>query len=319
MLRGSSSKRAGASASPECGPEPVTSVPSSSTTTVSSASARAVQTSSGRTAGAVGPSGSPTRHSRYVDAQTSPIETRKCAATVAGFRWVRTVMPPSTAWTTTPTSGSAATATSRRGRCRRRTSSRTTTSAASATIPTTDVSVRLPNSMYLWMPCGWCTTGVYEPGTHSGQVGQPSPEPVSRTSPPVTTMPIWTTRLATSTGCTQRRAASGTPGRVAAGVGVVAALTTSRVGARPHPPPPGRPGRRRPRGPAGRTATYSGSADGAPGSAAGSCRPRTSRSVAGRRAHRGAHPWRWSRTRSRSRARPPPRPGRRRSSRRPRR
>ena len=29
---------------------------------------------------------------------------------------------------------------------------------------------------------------MYEPGVHSGQVGQPSPEPVNRTAPPVTTI-----------------------------------------------------------------------------------------------------------------------------------
>ena len=60
-----------------------------------------------------------------------------------------------------------------------------------AAMPTTEVSVRLPNSISLWMPCSWYGTGVNEPGTHSGQLGHPSPNPVRRTSPPVTTMPIF--------------------------------------------------------------------------------------------------------------------------------
>ena len=38
------------------------------------------------------------------------------------------------------------------------------------------------------------------PGSHCGHVEQPRPEPVSRTAPPVTTMTIWPTRLATTTG-----------------------------------------------------------------------------------------------------------------------
>ena len=36
---------------------------------------------------------------------------------------------------------------------------------------------------------------MYEPGTHSGHVGQPRPEPVNRTNPPVTTMAAWATTL----------------------------------------------------------------------------------------------------------------------------
>ncbi|GEO35332.1 hypothetical protein CAE01nite_30570 [Cellulomonas aerilata] len=44
-----------------------------------------------------------------------------------------------------------------------------------------------------------------DPGSHCGQVEQPSPEPVRRTAPPVTTMPICTTRFATRTARVQRR------------------------------------------------------------------------------------------------------------------
>ena len=54
----------------------------------------------------------------------------------------------------------------------------------------------MPNSIHLWKASAWPSTGTSEPSTHSGHVGHPSPDPVTRTSPPVTTMPIWATRLA---------------------------------------------------------------------------------------------------------------------------
>ena len=50
------------------------------------------------------------------------------------------------------------------------------------------VSIRLPNSTYLCQDCVWVLVGVIDPGTHSGQVGQPSPEEVTRTRAPVTTI-----------------------------------------------------------------------------------------------------------------------------------
>src|SRR3954447_10076256 len=40
--------------------------------------------------------------------------------------------------------------------------------------------------------------GTKDPSVQRGQVGQPSPDPVSRTTPPVTTMPMLTTRDATA-------------------------------------------------------------------------------------------------------------------------
>lgn len=47
--------------------------------------------------------------------------------------------------------------------------------------------------------------GVKLPGKHCGQVGQPSPEAVTRTTAPVTAMPPWVrmTRAATMR-CTRR-------------------------------------------------------------------------------------------------------------------
>ena len=50
--------------------------------------------------------------------------------------------------------------------------------------------------MYLWNDSAWSAVGAIDPSTHSGQVGHPSPESVMRTMAPVTTMPVWATRLA---------------------------------------------------------------------------------------------------------------------------
>ena len=55
---------------------------------------------------------------------------------------------------------------------------------AQATASTrTEVSARLPNSIAPWMPSAGVV--VSEPASHCGQVGQPRPEPVTRTTPPV--------------------------------------------------------------------------------------------------------------------------------------
>jgi len=128
------------------------------------------------------------------------MDRRKWKATVAGLRVERTAMPPTTACTTTPTT--MPTATTRRvrrwGRC-----VHTAYRASSASSPTTPVSDRLPNSMTLWKPCSWWGAGVKDPGTHSGHVGQPSPLPVSRTTPPVTTMATSPMRLARRSGRTR--------------------------------------------------------------------------------------------------------------------
>ena len=61
------------------------------------------------------------------------------------------------------------------------------------------VRVRFPNSMYLCHAWVWLEVGVTEPGTHSGQLGQPSPEEVNRTMAPVMTMPVWAIRFASNT------------------------------------------------------------------------------------------------------------------------
>ena len=62
----------------------------------------------------------------------------------------------------------------------------------------TNVSIRLPNSIAECTSSAPC--GVNDRSVHRGQVGQPSPEPVRRTAPPVTT----STMLATSVAQRER-------------------------------------------------------------------------------------------------------------------
>jgi hypothetical protein len=53
----------------------------------------------------------------------------------------------------------------------------------------TKVSKRFPNSITPCQPISGTVTK--ESSVHLGQVGQPRPEPVKRTKPPVTTIRIW--------------------------------------------------------------------------------------------------------------------------------
>lgn len=75
--------------------------------------------------------------------------------------------------------------------------SHTATATPMATISRTNVSVRLPNSMNGWIPNAPWNWGVKVPASHWGHVEHPSPEPVSRTAPPVTMMPPWVKMFAT--------------------------------------------------------------------------------------------------------------------------
>ncbi len=63
------------------------------------------------------------------------------------------------------------------------------TSISAATTARAKVSVRLPNSMMPWIPI----SGVFtrDPAVHRGHVGQPRPDAVSRTAPPVTISTDW--------------------------------------------------------------------------------------------------------------------------------
>src|SRR6478609_4719477 len=58
-----------------------------------------------------------------------------------------------------------------------------------ATAASAKVSSRLPNSMTPWIPISGVFTS--EPSVQRGHVGQPRPEAVSRTAPPVTTRTVW--------------------------------------------------------------------------------------------------------------------------------
>ncbi len=98
-------------------------------------------------------------------------------------------MPPMTACSGMPAASTAASPT----RCRRPVR-HAATNVSTATATSTKVSSRLPNSMAEWKSSAPC--GVKSSSVHRGQVGQPRPEPVSRTAPPVTTMPVLATREA---------------------------------------------------------------------------------------------------------------------------
>ena len=120
---------------------------------------------------------------------TSTIDSRKCAATVHGLSPVSTVTPPSSAWAGMPSRLS--TASRRRSR---RTEAKTATTVATAT--TTSAKVSMPVAELDQPVAGESAVGRMLPSVHCGQVGQPSPEPVSRTAPPVTTITPLATTLA---------------------------------------------------------------------------------------------------------------------------
>ncbi|GMA37359.1 hypothetical protein GCM10025876_35630 [Demequina litorisediminis] len=66
----------------------------------------------------------------------------------------------------------------------------------SATAASTKVSIRLPNSIAGWNQVSGWNSGVKRPGSHWGHEEQPKPEPLRRTTPPVTIMPACVTMLA---------------------------------------------------------------------------------------------------------------------------
>ena len=96
-VRGSKPVRAGSSASPECGPEPVTIVPRTSTTAVIATTAQASRCTSGCTASGSRPPGWPERHTSQAETAMRNIDASRWKATIHGFRPVSTVMPPTTA------------------------------------------------------------------------------------------------------------------------------------------------------------------------------------------------------------------------------
>ena len=102
-----------------------------------------------------------------------------------------------------------------------------------AAAATTKVRVRLPNSMAWWIQGAAPATGTSEPSWHSGQVSQPRPEPVTRTSEPVTVMPPWHSsstiaRVRCSFSDGSRQASLQEFGRVSAVVAVTVSPTFGR-------------------------------------------------------------------------------------------
>ncbi len=169
----------------------MTTVPIRSTAAVTAAMP-VTRTGKGRRSSGCPTPGSRERSHSVVARATRTAETRKCAATIQGLSSVSTVTPPSIAWAATPTK--LHTASARRSRRGER---KTATSSAIAMTPRTPVSVRLPNSI---TPCT-ASSGVFTKlsSVQRGQVGQPRPEPVRRTAPPVTTMAPLATALARAT------------------------------------------------------------------------------------------------------------------------
>ena len=123
-------------------------------------------------------------------------------ATVHHSSPVRTVMPPITACTTVDSGISQAyTRTSVRRRARV-----TVSTASAAAITTAMLTIRLPNSTAWWTRGTSATaTGVKLPGKHCGQVGQPSPDAVTRTIAPVTAIPPWVRMTSAATARWTRR------------------------------------------------------------------------------------------------------------------
>jgi len=127
----------------------------------------------------------------YADTATamSTMDSRKWVITVAGSRPVRTVTAPRSAWAMIPTVSTPA----RPARSRR--PARTAVTSAARTVAVrTNVNNRLPNSMAPWTPISRVAT--IDSAVHLGTVGQPRPEAVRRTAPPVTTMTVFITSAA---------------------------------------------------------------------------------------------------------------------------
>ena len=158
------------------------------------------------TTGRGGPSPSPTAETSTTASQTSAIETRKCTLTLHHTSPSSTVNPPITAWATTPSGCTSASRTSRGRRGRAFSAAR---KHSPVTSTTANVSSRLPNSTH-WCSAATsgCGVGTRLPGKHCGQVGQPSPDPVTRTIDPVTAIPA----CATTAAIASRRTTAGGTG-----------------------------------------------------------------------------------------------------------
>jgi hypothetical protein len=143
-----------------------------------------------------GPAPSDAAATSCTASQTRIIDTSRCTLTLHHTNPSNTTPPPITAWAITP---SGCTRARRVSRARRGRVASAASRQAPATRTTTPVSSRFPNSIH-WVSgsTSGCGTGTRLPGKHSGHSGQPSPEPVTRTTEPVTAIPAWATTAATA-------------------------------------------------------------------------------------------------------------------------
>ena len=116
--------------------------------------------------------------------------------TVNGLSIVLTTRPPHRAWAAMPRGCSQA---SRTSDVRRGVSRIADSTQAIPTTSTRKVTIRLPNSMAMLIgEISGCATGSRLSGVQLGQVGQPSPDSVTRTTAPLTVMPALTTTEASA-------------------------------------------------------------------------------------------------------------------------
>ena len=193
--------------SPECGPVPVARVPATISSAVTAMVSRDRWSTGRPTVRTGSPSPSRVRCHIASAARISSIEVRKCTATTNGLRCDSTVMPPSTASTTMIQNWAQPSLVTPR---RQGLPQRAAMIARPTRAQTRSVSIRLVNSMIPWTPIA--AVGARSPPVQVGQVGQPRPEPVSRTAPPVTTISTLATRVANAV---QRITRSGTVTRSA--------------------------------------------------------------------------------------------------------
>ena len=185
-----------AAPSPECGPAPVTTVPAY---IISSDSQNTACAASHSRRGAGSGRSSKASCTTVTQATIRPTESTMCSPTTQGLSWLSTVSPPTTPCRPMPRPIRMDSILTRRARTVRK----TVMAVPSAMAISTKVSSRLPNSMKACHSASGC--GTYEPASHCGQVGQPSPDLVSRTSAPVHTMAMLATRFATAHRCRLRR------------------------------------------------------------------------------------------------------------------
>src|ERR1700759_208597 len=115
-------------------------------------------------------------------------ERAEGAMTTPGARWLSTVRPPRPAWATTPSGRATANHARSLRNGRRRIAM---TNVTTVRIPTTKPTTRLPNSISACVLSGG--SGV---PPHLGQFSQPSPESVSRTPAPLSTINVSATSVA---------------------------------------------------------------------------------------------------------------------------